>query len=306
MKACGRASTTPLPPDEVADIGARVATALADLHRQHVVHLDIKPNNIVFRPDGTAVLVDFGLSRHEQLPDLLEESSACPWAPGPICRPSRCSSSAMTRAAICSRSASCCITSPPASGPGPAQLGAWPAPAPVVDPVPPRAIDPSIPPWLQEIILHCLEVKPEQRYQSAAQLALDLREPDGVVLTARAERVKVSSLSRRLRRWFFAGAEAQSSYQPGEQLAQSPIIMAAVDIEHATQGLLNQLRDTVRRIVQTEAGARLACVSVMKTNRIGVDELTDKAGKQPARQATDRPQTLGATHQQGLIWKMAG
>ena len=54
--------------------------------------------------------------------------------------------------------------------------------------------------------------------------------------------------------------------------------MAAVDIEHATQGLLNQLRDTVRRIVQTEAGARLACVSVMKTNRIGVDELTDKAG----------------------------
>ena len=34
----------------------------------------------------------------------------------------------------------------------------------------------------------------------------------------------------------------------------------------------------MRRIVQTEAGARLACVSVMKTNRIGVDELTDKAG----------------------------
>ena len=67
-----------LPPEEVADIGARVATALAALHRQHVVHLDIKPSNIMFRPDGTAVLVDFGLSRHELLPDLLEEEFSLP------------------------------------------------------------------------------------------------------------------------------------------------------------------------------------------------------------------------------------
>ena len=40
----------PLPYAEVADIGAKVATALDDLHRQHVVHLDIKPSNILFRP----------------------------------------------------------------------------------------------------------------------------------------------------------------------------------------------------------------------------------------------------------------
>jgi serine/threonine protein kinase len=34
---------TPLPPEEVAAIGARIAFALHDLHRQHVIHLDIKP-----------------------------------------------------------------------------------------------------------------------------------------------------------------------------------------------------------------------------------------------------------------------
>ena len=275
-----RLDDAPLPPEEVADIGARVATALADLHRQHVVHLDIKPSNIVFRPDGTAVLVDFGLSRHEQLPDLLEEEFSLPMGTGPYMSPEQVQfvrndprSDLFALGVMLYHLATGERPYGQPSSVRGLRRRLW------VDPVPPRAIDPSIPPWLQEIILHCLEDKPERRYQSAAQLALDLREPAGVVLTARAERVKVSSLSRRLRRWFFAlGAEAQSSYQPGEQLAQSPIIMAAVDIEHATQGLLNQLRDTVRRIVQTEAGARLACVSVMKTNRIGVDELTDKAG----------------------------
>ena len=48
-----------------------MAEALDALHRQHVVHLDLKPSNIILRPDGVAVLVDFGLSRHDQLPDLM-------------------------------------------------------------------------------------------------------------------------------------------------------------------------------------------------------------------------------------------
>ena len=72
-------------------------------------------DNILFRPDGNAVLVDFGLSRHDKLPDLLEEEFTCRWARARTCRPSRSSSSATTRAAICSRSASCCSTSRPAS-----------------------------------------------------------------------------------------------------------------------------------------------------------------------------------------------
>src|SRR6185369_4886719 len=59
----------PLPYAEVAEIGAKVATALCALHRQHVVHLDIKPSNIMFRPTGEAVLLDFGLSHHNQMPD---------------------------------------------------------------------------------------------------------------------------------------------------------------------------------------------------------------------------------------------
>src|ERR1039457_6956710 len=64
----------PLPDAEVAKIGVKIATALDDLHRQHVVHLDIKPSNIMFRPAGEAVLLDYGLSHHFRLPDLLPEA----------------------------------------------------------------------------------------------------------------------------------------------------------------------------------------------------------------------------------------
>src|ERR1017187_5408798 len=63
----------PLPYAQVADIGVKVATALDDLHRQHVIHLDVKPSNIMIRPTGEAVLLDFGLSHHVQLPDLMQE-----------------------------------------------------------------------------------------------------------------------------------------------------------------------------------------------------------------------------------------
>ena len=37
------------------------------------MHLDLKPANVLFRDDGSAVLLDFGLSCHAHYPDLLAE-----------------------------------------------------------------------------------------------------------------------------------------------------------------------------------------------------------------------------------------
>jgi serine/threonine protein kinase len=45
------------------------------------------------------------------------------------------------------------------------------------DPVPPRVLNPDVPPWLQETILRCLEVDPDARHATAAQLAMDLEHP---------------------------------------------------------------------------------------------------------------------------------
>ncbi len=77
----------PLPFEEVADLGARIATALDDLHRQHLVHLDLKPSNVMTRPSGEMVLIDFGLSHHAQLPDLMGEEFRLPYGTAPYMAP---------------------------------------------------------------------------------------------------------------------------------------------------------------------------------------------------------------------------
>src|SRR5215470_7737538 len=51
-------SKLPLPFDEVAAIGAKVAAALHAIHRQHVIHLDLKPSNVMMRESGEAILID--------------------------------------------------------------------------------------------------------------------------------------------------------------------------------------------------------------------------------------------------------
>ncbi len=276
-----RLDEAPLALDEVIEIGSRVASALHELHRQHLVHLDVKPSNIMFRADGNAVLVDFGLSRHDHLPDLLDEEFTLPMGTGPYMSPEQVQF----------------VRNDPRSDLFALGVmlyhfttGARPFGQPdsvrglrrrlYIDPVPPRALRADCPPWLQEVILKCLEVQPERRYQSAAQLAQDLQSPGQVALTRRSERLQKSGAVKTFKRWFFAlGAEpGRARAKVSEQLDRSPIVMAAVDVDHASDALLAQLRETVRRIMLTEPGARLACVSVMRVNRIGVDDLVDAEG----------------------------
>jgi eukaryotic-like serine/threonine-protein kinase len=49
--------------DEVAQIGAEVAEALAHVHAAGIVHRDVKPGNVLLDQDGTAKLADFGIAR---------------------------------------------------------------------------------------------------------------------------------------------------------------------------------------------------------------------------------------------------
>ena len=51
-----------LPPARVAMIGLDVLEALRAAHRTGVLHRDVKPSNILVRPDGRAVLTDFGIA----------------------------------------------------------------------------------------------------------------------------------------------------------------------------------------------------------------------------------------------------
>jgi len=53
----------PLPPYQVADIGAQAAAGLAAAHANGVIHRDVKPGNVLLGDDGTVKITDFGISR---------------------------------------------------------------------------------------------------------------------------------------------------------------------------------------------------------------------------------------------------
>jgi hypothetical protein len=56
----------PLSSRETADIGARLADALAYVHQRGVIHRDVKPSNILLSATGEAWLGDFGIAKlHE-------------------------------------------------------------------------------------------------------------------------------------------------------------------------------------------------------------------------------------------------
>jgi serine/threonine protein kinase len=53
----------PLSLDEVTRTVSEVGTALDTLHRAEIVHRDVKPSNVLFGAEGSALLTDFGLAK---------------------------------------------------------------------------------------------------------------------------------------------------------------------------------------------------------------------------------------------------
>lgn len=275
----------PVPADRVAALGALAALALDDLHRQQVVHLDVKPSNLLLqRPDGGGeriVLIDFGLSRHAQLPDLLAEQFHVPMGTAPYIAPEQVLG----------------VRSDPRSdlfalgvtlyhlATGQRPFG-FPSSVRGLrrrfyqDPVPPRSLVPGLPRWLQETILRCLEVDPDQRHPTAAQLAFDLQHPEQIELTERAERLRRADAVTRTRRWWRSlGMEAEKLGTSASAAPRAPLILAALDLKQRNAELDAALRNTVQRLVATAPGARLACVTVMRTARIGLDRNLDVEGR---------------------------
>jgi len=276
-----RLERTPLDPEEVARIGAQVALALHSLHLQHVIHLDLKPSNVMFREGGEAVLIDFGFSRHDRLPDLLAEQFRIPMGTAPYISPEQVLRIRNdTRSDIFALGAVLyhLVTGARAFG----------LPSTIRglrkrlyrDPVPPRVRAPSCPPWLQEVILRCLETDPRERYQSAGQLLLALRNPGQVPLTDRAHKLRQDGMVTSVRRWMRVLGAAPAGWQSSStQIARSPVVVVALDLHGSTEALLSSIRTTSERVLSMHPGARLACVTVLRTSRIAVDATVDDEGR---------------------------
>ncbi len=147
------------------------------------------------------------------------------------------------------------------------------------DPYPPRRLRPDYPPWLQEIVLRCLETEPAWRYPTASQVAFELSHPSQVKLTARSERMKRDPWTTVLRRRFNTDLKRPRTRSAlAVQLAAAPIIAVAVDIAEEATALDEALRATAARILATLPEARLACLNVLRQGRITLDTTLDAQG----------------------------
>ncbi len=271
----------PLPYKEVAEIGWKVATALDDLHRQHVIHLDIKPSNVLFRPSGEAVLIDFGLSRHTQLPDLMQEEFRLPYGTAPYMAPEQLVGVRHDpRTDQFGLGVLLYFFSTGVRPFGESERLSVMKKRLWRDPKPPRLLRPDYPPWLQEIVLRCLEVEPAWRYPSAAQLAFELSHHDQIKLTARSERLKTDSFATRLKRRFNPGL--RQDWTPRNIAAPpppAPIIAIALDLSDEAKATNEALRDAAARALATLPEARLACLNVLKQSYIATrDTALDDEG----------------------------
>jgi serine/threonine protein kinase len=260
------AQRAPLPVDELCRLGRRLARAVQALHHQNVIHLDLNPSNVRNRADGTMVLIDFGLAHHAALPDLHDaafgeaegttayiapeqlhhvrnDSRSDIYALGAILYQLATGRFAFGRPNLLSLQRR--LAQPP-----------WP----------PRVHRPDLPPWLQEIILRCLETRPEQRYTTAKRVAHQLTHPETVPDTHRAHRRTRPGLVPRTRAWarsIFQKFDADNAPRPYDRLATSPHVLVALNLAHCSEPQKETLRRAVRRLAASEPRAYFTCLSVV-------------------------------------------
>jgi eukaryotic-like serine/threonine-protein kinase len=258
-----RLSLAPLPPAEVAAVGAALADALYRLHQQQVVHLDVKPSNVVMRGDGSAVLIDFGYAHHERFPDLLAEETRFRAGSAPYVSPEQLLGIRSDRRS--DLFALGVVLYELASGKLPfgepdsdVRNRFW------LEPTPLASLVPDFPPWLQEVILRCLEPRAELRYQSGGHVAFDLRHPEQVTLTQRSQKSARAGLVSHARRFLRAHAEHAARLRtPPPLLSQTPIVLVAVNTARMADERHPAIRFAISQMLSLSVEFRLICLSVI-------------------------------------------
>lgn len=166
---------------ETVDFSIQIASGLQAAHEHHIIHRDIKPQNILVSDSGTIKVTDFGIARAATGDDTISSS-----AMGSV----RYLSPEQARGGYADERSdiySLGITiyematgKVPFDGENSVAIALMHLRDEIT---PPRCYFPDIPSSLEKIILKCTMKQPEQRYQSAAELILDLQKvflsPDG-------------------------------------------------------------------------------------------------------------------------------
>lgn len=192
------AKNGPMPAKDAAKLLRTLAEAMDYAHRLGVLHLDLKPANVLIGQNGEPLIADFGLARridagHEGGND---EISGTPSYMAPEqalleSHPLSASTDIYGLGAVLYEM----LTGRPPFQAADAQATLERVIA--EPPTPPRKLRKDIPPELEAICLKCLEKEPRERYSSARDLADDLAR----FLDGRAVSVLQLNSMQRLGRW---------------------------------------------------------------------------------------------------------
>lgn len=174
-----------LRPAEALDIAAQIASALRAAHEAGIVHRDVKPENVMLRPDGYVKVLDFGIAKLAPRPPAEgngQNGSTVKTTPGLIMGTDRYMSPEQARGQEVDARADVwslgCVLyemlagSPPFTGETASDVVAAVL---KTEPAPLPQVATGTPGELQRIVGKCLEKDREVRYLSAEELFADLR-----------------------------------------------------------------------------------------------------------------------------------
>lgn len=277
-----------VPEKEIVGWGIQLAEGLMAAHDKGVLHRDLKPANLRLTPDGRLKILDFGLAKllhpvNETAPTLSLGETESLAGTLPYMAPEQLKGEEVD--ARCDIYAAGTVLYELATGRRPFQSRVLTA---LINnilheaPAPPERRNAAISSRLTEIILKCLEKEPENRYQSAKELAVDLRRASPAISRiqprARRPRRSVAVMGAtslvlalvlgftvaRFRQRLPAGSAGQIkslAVLPLENLSRDP------EQEYFADGMTEQLISTLSRIGSLRVISRTSVMRYKQGNK---------------------------------------